>query len=107
MYFQSVPTPKTTTASPYGIFLGILTRDWKSLWCKMVEPSDDHVLLDMNINNSGAIVDLFQYQVITYFWMCFRHISTSGTGMIYANPVRSPRYKEIYFGGPCGLQESY
>jgi hypothetical protein len=27
MYFQTVPTPKTATVSPYGNFLDILTRD--------------------------------------------------------------------------------
>jgi hypothetical protein len=59
-YFQSVPTPKTTSVSPYGNFLGILTRDQKLLWRKMVKPSDDHVLLDMNVTNRRAIVNLFQ-----------------------------------------------
>jgi hypothetical protein len=69
MYFQSVPTPKTATISPYGNFLDILTMDQKLLWCKMVKPSNDHVLLDMNITNSRAIVNLFQDQTITYRWM--------------------------------------
>jgi hypothetical protein len=62
----------------------------------MVKPSDDHVLLDMNIINSRAIVDLFQDQAITYCWMRFIPIPTSGTGTIYATPVRYPGNKEIY-----------
>jgi hypothetical protein len=60
MYFQSVPTPKTATVSPYSNFINISTRDQKLLWRKMVKPSYDHILLDMNITNSRAIIDLFQ-----------------------------------------------
>jgi hypothetical protein len=96
MYFQSVPTPKTTTVSPYGNFLDISTRDQKLLWREMVKPSNDHVLFDMNVTNSRAIVNLFQDRAITYCWMCFMCIPTSGTGIIYANPVCYPGNKEIY-----------
>jgi hypothetical protein len=90
MYFQSVPTLKTATVSPYGNLLDISTRDQKLLWHKMVKPSDDHVLLDMNITNSRAIVDLFQDQAITYCWMCFMHIPTSGTGAVNATLASTP-----------------
>ncbi len=46
MYFQYVPTPKTTTVIPYSNFLNISTKDQKLLSPKMVKPSDDHVLLN-------------------------------------------------------------
>jgi hypothetical protein len=96
MYFQSVPTPKTTTFSPYGNFLDILTRDQKLLWREMVKPSNYHVLLDMNVTNNRAIVNLFQDRTITYCWMHFMRTPTSGTGTISTNPARSPGNKEIY-----------
>jgi hypothetical protein len=62
----------------------------------MVKPSDNHALLDMNVTNSRAIVDLFQDQAITYCWMRFMHIPTSGTCTIYATPARFPVNKDIY-----------
>jgi hypothetical protein len=96
MYFQSIPTPKTATVSPYGNFLDISTRDQKLLWCKMVKPSNNHVFLDMNFTNSRVIVNLFQDQAITYRWMRFMHIPTSSTGTIYVTLARSPGNKDIY-----------
>jgi hypothetical protein len=66
MFFQSTPTTETTTVSPYGNLLDILTMDQKLLLCKMVKPYHDHILLDMNVTNSKAIVDLFQDRVIIF-----------------------------------------
>ena len=66
MFFQSVSTPKTTTITPYRNFLNILSTDQKLLWSEMVKDSNDHVLLDMNVTNSKAIVDLFQDRVIIF-----------------------------------------
>jgi hypothetical protein len=58
-------SPRTTVTSPYGNFLNINSKDQKTLWRKMVKPSNDHVLLDMTVTNSKAIVDLFQDKTIT------------------------------------------
>jgi hypothetical protein len=96
IFIQSVPTPKSTTVSPYGNFLDVSLKDQKMLWREMVKPADDQVLLDMNITNSRAIVDLFQDRVITFCWMRFMHIPTSGTGSIAALSARSPGDKDIY-----------
>jgi hypothetical protein len=74
-----MPSPKTTDMSPYGNFLEINSKDQKILWRKMVKPSNDHVLLDMTITNSKAIVDLFEDKAITYHWMHFIRILTAGT----------------------------
>jgi hypothetical protein len=60
MFIQSVPTPKSSTISPYGNFLDISSKDQKALWRKIVKPANNHVLLNMNVTNSKAIVDLFQ-----------------------------------------------
>ncbi len=62
----------------------------------MVKPSNDHVLLDMNVTNSRAIVNLFQDRATTYRWMHFMRIPISGTGTIYATPACSPGNKNIY-----------
>jgi hypothetical protein len=62
----------------------------------MVKPSEDHVLLDMNVTNSRAIINLFQDCAITYHWMHFMQIPTSGTGTISTNLGLSPGNKEIY-----------
>ena len=96
MLFQSVPTPKTTTVSPRRNFLNILSKDQKSLWCKMVKPSDNRVLLHINVSNSKAIVNLFQDQAISFCWMSFMRIPTSGTGAMATNSTHSPGNKEIY-----------
>jgi hypothetical protein len=62
----------------------------------MVKPSNDHVLFDMNVTSSRAIVDLFQDRAITCRWMHFMRIPTSITGTISTNLARSPGNKEIY-----------
>jgi hypothetical protein len=87
MYFRTLPTPQTST---------VFTKDQKLLWCKMVKPFDDHVLLDMNVTNSRAMVDLFQDCAITYPWMHLMCIPTSGTDWISLNPACIPGNKDIY-----------
>jgi hypothetical protein len=96
IFFITMPSPRTTVTSPYGNFLDIDSKDQKMLWHKMVKPSDDHVLLDMTIIKSKAIVDLFQDKTITYHWMRFMHIPTIGTGAISPIPKRSPGSKDIF-----------
>ena len=96
MFIQSVPTPKSSTVSPYGNFLDIASKDQKTLWQEMVKPANNHVLLDMNVTNSRAIVNLFQDQAITFRWMRFMRIPTNGTGSPRAFTNRSPDGKEIY-----------
>jgi hypothetical protein len=96
MFIQSVPTPKSSTVSPYGNFLDISSKDQKALWREMVKPADDHVLLDMNVTNSRAIVDLFHDRAITYRWMRFMRVPTNGTGSPRAFSNRSPGGKDIY-----------
>ena len=96
MFIQSVPTPKSSTVSPYGNFLDISSKDQKALWREMVKPADDHVPLDMNVTNSRAIVDLFQDRAITFRWMRFMRVPTNGTGSPRAFASRTPGGKEIY-----------
>jgi hypothetical protein len=96
MFFRTMPSPKTTIMSPYGNFLEINSKDQKTLWRKMVKPSNDHVLLNMTVMNSKAIVDLFQDKAITYRWMCFMRIPTAGTGAISPNSKCSPGGKDIF-----------
>ncbi len=91
-----MPIPKTTTISPYGNFLDISTEGKKLLLREMFKPVDNHVLLDMNITNSRAIVKLFQDCVIPYCWMRFMRIPTLGSGAISTNPACSPGNKDIY-----------
>jgi hypothetical protein len=91
-----MPSPKTTVMSPYGNFLEINSKDQKTLWRKMVKPSDDHMVLDMTVMNSKAIVDLFQDKAITYRWMRFMRIPTAWTGAISPNLKLSPGGKDIY-----------
>jgi hypothetical protein len=82
--------------SPYGNFLEINSKDQKMLWCQKVKPSSDHVLLNMTITNSKAIVDLFQDKAITCRWMCFMRIPTNRTGSISPTPKLSPVGKDIF-----------
>ncbi len=96
MYFRTMPTLKTTTMSPYRNFLDINIKDQKMLWREMVKPSDVHVLLDMTIINSKAIVDLFQSKMITYCWMCFMCVPTAGTGVTATTTKCSPSDKDLY-----------
>jgi hypothetical protein len=96
MFFRTMPSPKTTIMSPYGNFLEINSKDQKTLWRKMVKPSDDHMVLDMTVMNSKAIVDLFQDKAITYRWMRFMRIPTAWTGAISPNLKLSPGGKDIY-----------
>jgi hypothetical protein len=81
MYIRNFPTPKTVTVSPYGNFLELSSKDSK-LWREMVKPDSDHVALDMNVTNSKAIVDLFQDKAITFCWMRYMRIPTTGTGSV-------------------------
>jgi hypothetical protein len=96
MFIQSVPTPKSTTVSPNGNFLDVSSKDQKMLWQEMVKPANNHVLLDMNVTNSRAIVNLFKDRAITFCWMRFMGIPTSGTRSIAALLARTPGGKDIY-----------
>jgi hypothetical protein len=91
-----MPSPRTTVTSPYRNFLDINSKDQKMLWCKMVKPSNDHVLLDLTVSNSKAIVDLFQDKAITYRWMRFMHIPTDRTGAISPTLKCSSGSKDIF-----------
>ena len=81
MFIQNIPTPKTVAVSPYGNFLDLSQKDSK-LWREMVKADDDHVSLDMNVTNSRAIVELFQDKAITFCWMRFMRIPTTGDGSV-------------------------
>ncbi len=91
MFIQSVPTPETTTVSPYGNFLDIFSNEQKLLWRKMIKPSNDHKLLDMTVASSRAIVDLF-----CYCWMCYMRIPTKGTGAPSTMPGSTPGGHPIF-----------
>jgi hypothetical protein len=87
MFFCMMPSSRTTVMSLYGNFLDIDSKDQKTLWRKMVKPSNDHVLLNMTVTNSKAIVDLFKDKAITCRWMHFMHIPTAGTEAISPTPL--------------------
>jgi hypothetical protein len=96
MFFCTMPSPRTTITNPYRNFLDINYKHQKTLWREMAKPCNDHVLLDMTVMNSKAIVDLFQDKAITYCWMRFMLIPTAGTGAISHTPKCSPGSKDIF-----------
>jgi hypothetical protein len=90
MFIQNVPTPKTTTISPYGNFLDISSKEQKLLWREMIKTSDNHTLVDLNVANSRAIIDLFQDKAIAYRWQRYMRIPTKGTGAPGSSPGTTP-----------------
>ena len=90
MFIQNVLTPKTTMVSPYGNFLDISSKKQKLLWQEMIKPTNDHTLVDMNVANSRAIINLVQDKAITYRWQCYMCIPTKGTGALGSLPGTTP-----------------
>ena len=56
----------------------------------MIKPTNDHTLMDMNVANSRAIIDLFLDKVITYHWQRYMRIPTKGTGAPGSSPGTTP-----------------
>ena len=96
MYFKSVPTPKTTTVSPYGNLLDVSSKEQKLLWHKMVKPDADFVPLEMTVTNSKAIIDLITDTTITFRWMRFMRIPLHGDGVAGSIPNKTPSGRETY-----------
>ena len=94
MYIQNLPTPKTVSVTPYGNFLDLSKKD--KVFCEMVRADDDHTALDMNVTNSKAIVELFQDKAITYCWMRYMQIPTTGTGATGNAPGMTPGGRPTY-----------
>ena len=94
MYIQNLPTPKTVSVTPYGNFLDLSKKD--KVFREMVRADDDHTALDMNVTNSKAIVKLFQDKAITYCWMRYMRIPTTGTGATGNVPGTTPGGRPIY-----------
>ena len=96
MYFKSVPTPKTTTVSPYGNLLDVSSKEQKLLWHKMVKPDADFVPLEMTVTNSKAIIDLITDTAITFRWMRFMRIPLHGDGVAGSIPNKTHSGHEPY-----------
>ena len=48
-----------TVTTPFGRFFDMSTKEGSIQWYRMVKAADDHVKLDVSVENSKLILDLF------------------------------------------------
>jgi hypothetical protein len=62
----------------------------------MIKPSDNHTLVNMNVANSKAIINLFQDKAITHRWQHYMRSPTKGTGAPGSLPGTTPGERPVF-----------
>ena len=76
-----------SVTTPFGRFFDMSTKEGSIQWYRMVKAADDHVKLDVTVEKSKPILDLFIDLSTTFRWARYLRIPVDGTGAINATPT--------------------